>query len=188
MKKIIALTGCAVSLFLASGQAVADETATTTETTVTVTETSSEFAQDAIYVGVDGLAAVNDNFDSHHWSGGVGARAGWRFHPHVAVEGNYQFYHDLDPDEEDGWSASANVKPYVLTGRFQPFFLAGLGYLQHEPSGDIMFRFGAGLEAHITDSWTLGPEITYLVIPESDAENLVAFAFGFTYRAIEIVK
>ncbi|HXC51221.1 MAG TPA: outer membrane beta-barrel protein [Candidatus Limnocylindrales bacterium] len=182
MRKIIALFGCALGLFAVSGPGYAAET--TTETTVTVQESGSpDYAKDAIYVGLDGLAAIDDGFNSNRLSGGVGVRAGWRLHPHVALEADYNFYHDLNPDEEDGWSASANVKPYVLTGRFQPFFLAGLGYLQHEPSGDFVFRFGFGFDACLTEHWAVGPEIAYLVAPESDEDNIFTFALGITYKA-----
>ena len=110
---------------------------------------------------------------------GLGARVGYRFHPHFAAEVQLQwfanatvYFIDEVADRRDAavmamefetLAFSGNVKAYPLTGRIQPFLLAGVGLMHFstkdkvglgiKPSGeDFAARFGAGIDFHITPS------------------------------------
>lgn len=179
MRTFLTVSLCALALGLATGVARAETSNAGAPPEEAAGGESGDFARKAIYVGFEGLAAVDDGFDGPE-SGGLGLHVGWRLHPHVALEGTYQYYQDLDVD--DTWSTTFNVKPYILTGRWQPFVVAGLGYLDQNSGGEFVLRCGAGLDANINENWAVGPEIAYLIEPDS-GDGFLTFAFGVTYKA-----
>jgi hypothetical protein len=189
MRRMNFLSICALSLLLTNGLIpVGDSRAEDGSGSASATESEGpgEFAQSAIYAGFDGVGAFSDDSAGDH-TGGVGVRLGWRFHPNLSVEGNYQYYHDLYLN--DGWSVTGNLKAHLLTGRWQPTLFAGLGYLDSNTfGGDMLVRVGAGLDVYITENWSIGPELAYLVMPESSGspdEGFITLSFGVTWRATE---
>jgi opacity protein-like surface antigen len=164
-------------------------------------EEEEDYAAPAFYLGAGGVFAIElfDNtggFDFGN-SNGFNVRAGYRVHRNVAVEALYERYTEFDSDpfgNIKAWSASANAKVYPITGRWQPYGLVGLGYLGAEahdnnpltgsPSdGGFMMRFGAGMDANITENWQIGPEVAY-VLPFGDVDDLdmVTISGGVRYN------
>jgi opacity protein-like surface antigen len=167
-----------------------------------VVEETVDYARDGAYVGLGGLYAV-EMFDDNTPTGartdnswGFEAHAGYRFHPHAAAELRYEWFNefDLDPGHIDGWAISVNGKGYVLTGRFQPYGLVGLGFMHGDgsagnfagaahPSNGFMMRFGGGIDVYATENIVIGPEFAYL-LPTGSAEDLdmLTVSLGASYR------
>jgi len=157
---------------------------------------------------VDGLAPVNP------WSGtrvdveyplGLGARAGYRFHPRLAGELEFQWFSkakvELDDDQStvnaikiETLTLMGNVKGYLFTGRVQPFVLAGVGFMHLngndklslgvETSGDeFAARFGGGVDLYVNRNFVVVVEGGY-VLPTGDLDNLnqVIWSVGLQYR------
>jgi opacity protein-like surface antigen len=203
---------CSLGLLLAAGTAFAGaygEPVDATETPAaapppveTVVEETVNYARTGPYIGLGGVYAI-ELFDDNSVggartdnSGGIHAKAGWRFHPNAAAEVRYDWFHefDLDPGHIDGWLITANVKGYLLTGRFQPYGLVGMGYLSANgsagnfagaahPAHDFAMRFGGGLDAYITDNIVAGPEFAY-VLPTGSANDLdmMTISLGLSWR------
>ncbi|MFN2425651.1 MAG: outer membrane beta-barrel protein [Candidatus Binatia bacterium] len=165
---------------------------------VEVAEVTVDYAALGPYIGVGGLYAV-ELFDDQGSartgnSGGFNVHAGYRFHAHAAAELRYEYYHrfDLDPGHIDAWSTTINLKGYLLTGRFQPYGLIGMGYLSGEgsagnfagaahPSNGFALRFGGGLDGYITEHISVGPEFAFL-LPTGSANDLDMFTVGFNVQ------
>jgi opacity protein-like surface antigen len=123
---------------------------------------------------------------------GFDIRGGYRLHPHIAVEGQFQYFTsfsmnidrvgDLNVNEKfadlDTFAFGANVKGYALTGRIQPYGLLGIGMMLAtlnpraegvDSETDVVFgaRFGAGADFYLTDNILLVAEVSYL-LPTSD--------------------
>ncbi|HEY2773546.1 MAG TPA: outer membrane beta-barrel protein [Candidatus Binatia bacterium] len=168
-----------------------------------------DYAKVGPYLGIGGEYAIQQfqeiqgatGIDVSN-SGGFHVRAGYRVHPNVAVEALYENFNEFDVDPNghyDGWALTANAKGYILTGRFQPYVLAGLGYvdingsagsrnhpapLLAAPAGnDFEMRFGAGMDGCITEHIAMGPEIAY-VLPFGQANNLNMWtvSMGLRYK------
>ena len=126
-------TGCVIWGLMASGAAFAQD--------------DDVFARDGVYLVFQGdyfpqnfdlpeLEAANIEAD-----GGWGAtgRIGYRFHPRGSAELQFDWVKNFDFGSDDaksgtkffkinnGLNASANGKFYILTGRFQPYAVFGLG-------------------------------------------------------------
>src|SRR6185369_2036317 len=172
-------------------------------------EEENDYARVGPYLGVGGNYAIQ-NFDNHGPgnvgnSSGFHVRAGYRVHPNVAIEALYDHFLKFDNDGQarrlgnthttdhyDGWQATLNVKGYILTGRWQPYVLAGVGYIdinghnvvdRSGPGNDLVTRFGLGMDACITEHIAMGPEVAY-VLPFGDANNmdLITVALGLRYK------
>ena len=160
------------------------------------------YAREGPFVGGGFMYAV-EQFDLHgledetgarlHATDGVGLdlRGGYRLHPNFAVEGNMQFYGDmeLESDRHDhshhhdpdvvGFNFAANAKAYPFTGRVQPYglFGMGVGVLSIDFSGDdfdhdhhhhdtqddaaFMLRFGGGIDVYVTPKVLIFTEASY---------------------------
>lgn len=154
---------------------------------VVAAEPEIDYAATGAYLGLGGQYAI-ELFDKQALgagnSSGFHVEAGYRFHPNVAAELRYENYTEFDTDEGQntefrgsghisGYSVTGNVKGFLLTGRFQPYVLMGLGYLNMDPdrtgdsatgdNGAFAMRFGGGMEAHITENISMGPEIAYML-------------------------
>lgn len=171
----------------------------------------SDYAEVGPYIGLGGVYAIElfDGGMNVDNSNGFHVRAGYRVHPHIAVEARYEHYlgfetdpgdgpgsdpTDFGPGHFEGWSLTANVKGFILTGRWQPYLLFGMGYLDinypgvnrvpngfnggdARPGDDFAMRFGVGFDAHLSDLISIGPEIAY-VLPVGDAEDLDFLTVG----------
>lgn len=69
---------------------------------------------------------------------GVGGAVGYRLHPRIALEGRFEWQGDQsisvfsvqDVVTIGRWDAAANAQLFVATGRWQPYLVAGLGYVR----------------------------------------------------------
>lgn len=119
------------------------------------------------------------NFDD---SAGIHIRGGYRVAPHFAVEFGYEWLEGFDagaaePDlEVDSHLITLDAKLFALTGRVQPYALAGVGVhianleivddafdKPWEESTGFGARFGVGVDYYLTPHWVLELEGTYLV-------------------------
>ena len=134
---------------------------------------------------------------------GLGGRAGYRCNPHVAVEGEVEWFPDLDTELstrgggklEDArirpLVVTSNVKGYLLTGRVQPYLLAGLGLVSADTKGtsggksetDYAARFGGGLDFFVTEHWVVGARGSYL-LPLANVPDVeyISIGLGIEYR------
>jgi opacity protein-like surface antigen len=144
---------------------------------------------------------------------GMGVRGGYRFHPHFAGEAQFQWYSHSkttfsgyvvpDPDDDvrdvrvlriESLNFTGNAKGYLLTGRFQPFILAGCGLIQYDVEDkigigmasdgvDFVGRFGGGLDIYFNEHIVITLDSSYL-LPTGGASGLdqIQVAVGLNYR------
>jgi opacity protein-like surface antigen len=136
---------------------------------------------------------------------GLGVRAGYRFHPHLAGEVQFQWYTDSDIElnntedtveafKLETWTLTGNVKGYLLTGRIQPFLLAGVGLMRFSmkdelrlglkaKNEDFAARFGVGIDFYFTPNIVAVVEGGY-VLPTGtlDGYDHVLWSVGLQYR------
>jgi hypothetical protein len=142
---------------------------------------STEFSRPGAYVGLYGLHAYEDFEVSATASGteadvgdsdlGAGARVGVRFLDHFAVE---VFAESVDGFEVEQGSVEADLdlaqvglaaKLYPLTGRFQPYLLAGGGAASAEVDRNFdadedggFLRAGLGIDLYVTENFAVFAE------------------------------
>jgi len=122
----------------------------------------SQYARTGPYVGT-GLALGFDNFDgvgNLDLSTGIGFDiwGGFRIIPTLAVEAQIEYIDriNIGPAELDVFTFTANVKGYLLTGRVQPFLLAGIGASVWDANvvssaSGFSARFGGGVDFYLTE-------------------------------------
>jgi opacity protein-like surface antigen len=152
--------------------------------------------------------SVDDSF-------GVNGRVGYRCHPRFSVEEEVEWLHGFDGDisdppgktftfNGDPWVFTTNTKGYLLTGRYQPFVLLGVGVMAadydfvvrnevrdrhgwghswRDRQIDFAMRFGAGIDLYATKHVVVSAEVDY-VLPFGDLEDLdyLSFSLGLQYR------
>lgn len=181
------------------------------------------YARNGFYIGLAGSfgidAAAEEELEKQ--SGlklrigediGLHARLGYRFHPRLAAEYQFEWITDVDIDVQavpfgtgafslERWTNTANVKAYLATDTVQPFLLLGLGVMTVEIDGspvevmpgifqrlavqktDFAARFGAGLEVYATEQIVINLDASY-VLPAGGLEDFdyVSIGWGFQYR------
>jgi opacity protein-like surface antigen len=153
---------------------------------------------------------------------GLHARLGYRFHPHLAAEGQFEWISEWSIKGKDSeranprfqsdfakgeaWTATANLKFYLLTGSVQPYLIAGVGLMRFQ--GDnrspippatgspiietnidgardvgFAFRTGGGMDVMITDHMSFVLGATY-VVTEGDVDpyDYLSIEWGVQYR------
>jgi opacity protein-like surface antigen len=152
---------------------------------------------------------------------GFSGRVGYRCHPYISTELQFDWLDDFDgalsenpsgitnegvdePDsarkfdlELESLVFTTNMKGHLLTGRYQPFVLVGLGFMRMEsktrgasggtipgppPQGsdrtvNLAMRFGAGLDFYITEKVLANAEFSYL-LPTGRLSGLDYYTFG----------
>jgi opacity protein-like surface antigen len=142
---------------------------------------------------------INSDTDD---SAGFSLYGGYRIGPHFAIEAEFEMLPNSDINisglgdilELQTWALTGSGKVFLLTGRTQPYFLAGLGVMEFEvedtvgaglseTESDLAFRFGGGLDFYITESFVGSVGVDY-VLPTGDVEDLdyVSFGAGIQYR------
>jgi len=151
---------------------------------------------------------------------GVMGRLGYRCHPRVSTEIQFEWLEDFkggfyetdmpmndtprkfDLDLES-LVFTVNAKGHLMTGRYQPFLLLGLGFMRMESkardiSGGLIpgyaaqesdrevefaLRYGGGLDVYLTEHWVATAEASYLM-PTGKLDNMdyYQFALGIQYR------
>jgi len=132
--------------------------------------------------------------DSRGASATLGLRLGSRF----ALELVGERYEDLDIDlVQDGgvtsgdlelWTAMLMGKVFLLTGRLQPYLMAGAGYAHGRAEADgidevghaALGRAGLGVDLYLNESWVFGVQGAYSRALSDDLEDLAYFTVGGT--------
>jgi len=169
--------------------------------------TAQDWSRNGAYLGVGVLGGAYTRLDDEtedalgvdvdtEVAAGFELTGGYRLHPNLALEGEFELLSDADIDvgalgdvaEIDTWTLTANAKAFALTGRVQPYALLGLG-LQHaeledsvglgvsEDESDFAARFGAGIDGYLTRNIVLYGGVDY-VLPTDDLEDLDTVSFG----------
>ncbi len=100
--------------------------------------------------------------------------------------------------ETNTWTGTLNGKIFASTGRIQPYALAGIGFMQaqlKEKSSfftnnfstnffGLTFRYGAGMDAYLTENWVGSIEFSYVhpITSEIDGLNYLSLGGGIQYR------
>jgi opacity protein-like surface antigen len=109
------------------------------------------------------------------WSG----YAGWRILPWLGADLAFDWYDTLDVgvSDVDMQALLLQGKAYPFTGRFQPYALAGIGYLSADfkdvdyDESDWGYRLGVGLDFYIVEFLPIFAEASY-TWPTGDLEDL----------------
>jgi opacity protein-like surface antigen len=132
---------------------------------------------------------------------GVDVRGGYRFHPHFAAEGNFQWVGGMDIEQAghdlgdvSPWTFTANMKAFILTGTFQPYVVGGVGiiHVKGDESVDLALpdsttgftgRIGAGADYYLRPNIVLNVEFT-AVMPAGQVSRFryLPLAAGAQYR------
>jgi opacity protein-like surface antigen len=137
---------------------------------------------------------------------GVQARVGYRFLPHLAGEVQFQWFAKAnveleDPDENtmdayklESLNLTGNLKAYLLTGRIQPFVLAGAGFMHlngddkvglglRTSGDDFAARFGGGIDFYLNRNFVAVLEGGY-ILPTGKLDDFdhVTWSAGIQYR------
>jgi opacity protein-like surface antigen len=165
-----------------------------------------DFAREGIYLGAAGSFAIPTQLEDKlgkKFGGsftvddslGFHARAGYRLNPHLAFEVHSEWLAGFEASSGSGradlevLTITGDFKVYPLTGRWQPFVVAGAGALFADatgqsglaPSGDnsdFAARFGIGLDFYVTRSIVLGLDASY-VLPVEDVNEFDYFSLGW---------
>lgn len=149
----------------------------------------------------DQQAVLGSNITVEQPTFGGEGRVGYRFHPAIALEGVFQQYSEFEFEQHDdefasgrAWAATGNIKAYLAPGPLQPYALAGLGAMSLDVEDDLntgldldetemMWRFGAGIDAYVSGNVLLYGECTYNM-PFDDLEDFrfLAIAAGVQFR------
>jgi len=143
---------------------------------------------------------------------GFNGRVGYRCHPRFSAEVEVEWLHGFDADftqpgfvqlarvEVEPLVVTANAKGYLLTGRYQPFLLVGMGAMSGEikvrdPVGlaftgldsqsenVFAMRFGGGIDLYATKNIVVSLEADYVYpFGNLDELNYVTISWGFQYR------
>ena len=168
-----------------------------------------DFARSGGYLGISGTYAGDasrvKNLSEN--SLGINARVGLRLAPNIAVEGEFEHLDGFDVAVAgtpigiiESWVLTGNVKGLLLTGRIQPYFVAGMGVLRAKfvdtggTLGSLDFpaqtrdtgfavRLGGGVDVYVTRHLVVTLGASY-VIPTGGVEDLdfLSVAFGAQYR------
>ena len=126
-------------------------------------------------------------------------RLGYRLHPHVAAEGEFEWLSEADVEiggsnagTIEAWTFMAGVKAYVLPDRVQPYLGLALGGMVAEAeSGPLdntessfALRVGGGVDVYITRNIYGNFGISYVIPTDDMLDELdyVSFGWGFGYR------
>jgi len=138
---------------------------------------------------------------------GLKARLGHRFQPRWALEAEFEWINEFDVRINDSvpasygvWALTANARGYLMTGRIQPFVLAGLGvahasfrdrvgtlagagFPRANAASGFALRFGGGAEIHITRHIAIILDASYLMASgDLDDFDYASLGWGVQYR------
>jgi len=151
-------------------------------------EADDDFSSPGVYLGAAGALGF-DNYDFGPWdvnvdvAGGFDSWVGFRLIPNLAVEVEFGYlngFEMMDLLEYDALVLTGNLKGYILTGRVQPFVVAGVGMThlrgKNLASGasandeDFAARFGGGIDYYLTENLAVQVKATY-VLNTDDLDN-----------------
>jgi opacity protein-like surface antigen len=170
---------------------------------IVVLAAGSAFAQDYSREGFSaggGISAAFEEFDGGSFddTGAVSVFGGYRFHPNFALDGRFEATGEFDGDagpfdvEVEIWTLTANGQFFLLTDRFQPYLLGGVGIgeadVDVDPGGsddetDAVVRLGVGLDTYATPNFVIGAEAAYNIgIDDLDDFDYWTLSALFRYR------
>ena len=170
--------------------------------------------ENGIYVQLAGTYGVEEFGDdiSGDDSLGLNVRVGLRTARWLALEAEYEWLSGMDPygiSQTSDWAATFNIRVYPLTdmilrGRIQPYVLIGVGMSSFRSLGDcksfvpgagcqdwgdsrnygFASRWGAGIDAYITESIAVTVGASYLWSAGTPVEDLnyISISWGLMYR------
>jgi opacity protein-like surface antigen len=136
---------------------------------------------------------------------GFNFRAGYRFHPRIAAEGQFEWLTPVRVDitgnaaqsaalRVNAWSFMVNGKGYILTGKIQPFLSVGMGMimvdvndrggldLRNDDTG-FALRMGGGFDFYITPKWLIELDLSYVLPTAGTAPfDYISAGVGVGYR------
>ena len=142
---------------------------------------------------------------------GITGRAGYRCHRRFSAEVEVEWLNGFDSDvSAPGFGkidtidiepvvVTANMKGYILTGRYQPFLLVGGGVMTAkggkvrdtvgpglsltERANGFAMRFGGGIDLYVTKHVVVNVGVDY-VLPFDDLKDLdyISIGWGIEYR------
>ncbi len=194
---------CLMGLVLAASGAVV--TASAEVAAVPVPASDGDFQRHRAFVGGGIGGAFNTgDFDPAGNSLGLDVRGGYRFHRHIAVEGQLGWFNNVGGDLGRGdldlrtLSFTANLKKFfpIGPGRVQPYLLAGIGVTRAKADVEVLgstvfdrtesaftFRGGAGIEFYLTPHVNLYTEATYMLLTGAlNGAGFVPLVFGAQYQ------
>lgn len=158
---------------------------------------SDRFDRSGPYASVLGVGAIEtfDNTGPFDFSngGGFNVRVGYRVLPHFAGEMQFEYVTGFSDQgiDIDIWNLMWNAKAFLLTERWQPYALFGMGVAEAEASGggnsidedDFAIRVGGGLDFYATGNVVLTVESAWIK-PTDDIDdvNYVTIGGGIQYR------
>jgi hypothetical protein len=168
------------------------------------TAEAEDYAATGPYAGL-GFAIGFENFDTFGVpldfdpAYGFDAWAGHRFHPNLAGELQIEYVNGFDiqgiaPAEAklQGITFTGNLKAYLLTGRWQPFGLVGIGLGWQEAESTFAptvgftgfaARFGGGLDFYVNQAFALNINAGYILqTGDLDGADYVSLVIGGQYR------
>jgi opacity protein-like surface antigen len=171
------------------------------------------YARQGWLAGVGGSYAIevfeDDVVADFQNSFGVNGRAGYRCHPRFSAEVEVEWldgFETVISDSKFGkifafdaepLVVTVNTKGYLLTGRYQPFVLLGMGAMMADlgvrdlvaglpgsvSETGFAMRFGGGIDFYATKHVVVSVEADY-VLPFDDLEGLdyISIGLGLQYR------
>ena len=120
--------------------------------------------------------------------------AGWRFHPHAAVDVGFEWNHGFDASfagidaELETYFATVGMKIYALKGRIQPFLHPSVGVMVAKADVDVpdtpefgggfsdekttpALRAGGGVDAYVTENLFVSFSAYYVLPLDSDIDD-----------------
>ena len=150
-------------------------------TLATAAHAETDYAHQGPYVQLSGLLAVanGDEFGGDTVAGGLSAKVGIDIVDYVSME--IQF--DAVPDQ-DLHILTFQQRTRILTGRWQPFVLGGIGWGKTDFSSHFAVRVGGGLDYMINEHLSAGIDATYVFLFDngsSKGPNFGAIGLGVRY-------
>ena len=157
-----------------------------------------------VYIGGGPVGALNETpfEDDIRYSLGVEGRVGYRLHEHFALESQVTYLHNNGDKLDDGsldfetLSGTGNLKVFILTGRWQPYVVGGVGGSWVHEQSDVAgvknnssnalftFRGGLGLDFYVDEHVLLYTEASYLGFTGQldPGDGMIPFVLGAQFR------
>jgi hypothetical protein len=113
--------------------------------------------------------------------------AGWRVHPHAAIDVGFEWNHGFDANLEgvgvelETYFTTVGMKLYALKGRFQPFLHPSVGVmiasleaggLGSDTRTTPAFRLGGGIDVYVTENLFVSLSAYYVLAMDSDVDDI----------------
>jgi len=150
-------------------------------TLATAAQAETDYAHQGPYFQLGGGMAVpsgNQFGAGTSVAGSLSAKLGVDIVDYVSAE--FQF--DALPSE-DIYIVTFQQRTRILTGRWQPFLLGGIGWGKTDFSSHFVVRLGGGLDYMIDEHWSAGIDVSYVFMFDGSttAPNFANFGLAVRY-------